>query len=584
MALAAALGWARVVAAAADRPPVSFDRDIKPILSDACFACHGPDASHREADLRLDIREAAVAMAAIVPGRPDESEVVVRILESDPDLVMPPPSTHKKLDARHKDLIIRWIQEGAEYERHWSYVPPVKPAVPDGVHGVDHLVRSRLKAIGLTSAAEADRRTLIRRLSFDLTGLPPTANEVAAFERDRSPDAYAKLVDRLLASPHYGERMAVGWLDVVRFADTIGYHSDNPRNVWPYRDWVIRSFNEDKPFDRFTIEQIAGDLLPDATNETRVGSAFNRLLLTTEENGAQAKDYVARMLTDRVRTLGAVWLGQTTGCAACHDHKFDPITMRDFYSLGAFFADVTERPIGKREDGLVLGTPEQVARLAVLDAAVAAAQKELDIAQVEWERDHGEAPWVLPELDPAATLPPGQKRIAKEAAAALQKRPGKRTDRDRKAVQAYFRSRVSSGRCPDRHAAFTAAAEERLAFYQPLPKCLVTVAKGKADVVRILPRGDWMDDTGEVVRPAFPAYLPAPKMGGREPGRLDLARWLVAREHPLTARVVMNRLWNQFFGAGLSRVLDDLGAQGEPRRIRNCSIGSPASSWIPDGG
>jgi hypothetical protein len=301
--------------------------------------------------------------------------------------------------------------------------------------------------------------------------------------------------------------MAIGWLDVVRFADTIGYHSDNPRNVWPYRDYVIRSFNDNKPFDRFTIEQLAGDLLPDASQETRVASAFNRLLLTTEEGGAQAKDYAARMLTDRVRAVGAVWLGQTTGCAGCHDHKFDPITMRDFYSLGAFFADIDEPAIGKRGDGLLLAPPADLKTLADLDAAVTAAK--------------GRLQGVVPRLDAPEIIAAVQRDIA-------------------------------------------AAEKERAAFFATLPKCLVTAKKAAPDVVRILPRGNWMDESGEVVKPAFPAYLPAPAIAGRTPDRLDLARWLVSREHPLTARVVMNRLWQQCFGTGLSRVLDDLGAQGEP--------------------
>ena len=245
---------------------------------------------------------------------------------------MPPPTAHKTLTARQKETLKRWIEQGAGYQQHWAYEMPIKAEIRSGQNGVDVLVRQRLAELGLKPAPEADRRTLIRRLYFDLLGLPPTPEEVAEFVSDTSPHAYENLVEQLLNNPHYGERMAIGWLDVVRFADTIGYHSDTPRNVWPYRDWVIKSFNDNKRFDRFTLEQIAGDLLPDASQETRVGSAFNRLLLTTEEGGAQAKDYEQRMLTDRVRAIGAAWLGQTTGCAQCHDHKFDPFTQRDFYA------------------------------------------------------------------------------------------------------------------------------------------------------------------------------------------------------------------------------------------------------------
>ena len=506
IALGLALGG---IAFADERPaaPVAFNRDIRPLLSDNCFHCHGPDASHRQADLRLDDREAAVAAGAIVPGKAASSPLIERVRATAPELVMPPPEAHKTLTPAQQALLARWIDEGAAYQKHWAYEPPVKPAVPPGAHAIDHVVRQRLTTLGLRPSAEADRRTLIRRLAFDLTGLPPTPEEVDAFVGDPAPDAYGRLVERMLASPHYGERMAIGWLDVVRFADSIGYHSDTPRNVWPYRDYVIRSFNDNKPFDRFTIEQLAGDLLPDASQETRIASAFNRLLLTTKEGGVQAKDYEARMLTDRVRAVGAVWLGQTTGCAACHDHKFDPITIRDFYSLGAFFADIDEPVFGGSGNGALVAPPEDLEKLATLDAALAAAKRRLQ--------------GVVPRLDAPDILAAAQPVV-------------------------------------------DAAEKERAAFFATLPQCLVSSRRKTPHVVRILPRGNWMDESGEVVQPAFPGYLPAPTITDRTPDRLDLARWLVSRDHPLTARVVMNRLWKQFFGAGLSRVLDDLGGQGEP--------------------
>jgi hypothetical protein len=317
----------------------------------------------------------------IAPEKPGESELVRRIVSSDEAEVMPPPEAHKLLSPRQKQVLQRWIEQGAEYQLHWSFEPPTKPDVPAAENGVDVLVRTRLMQLGLKPLPEADRRTLIRRLYFDLLGFPPTPNEVAEFVSNSSPNAYDQLVECVLQNPHYGERMALGWLDVVRFADTIGYHSDEPHNVWPYRDWVIHSFNENKRFDRFTKEQIAGDLLPEASPETRIGSAYNRLLLTTAEGGAQAKDYEARMLTDRVRAIGAIWLGLTTGCAQCHDHKFDPITTRDFYSLGAFFADIDEPIIGRREDGMLVATVEQVQQLAELDEELADGNNKLDAAQ-----------------------------------------------------------------------------------------------------------------------------------------------------------------------------------------------------------
>ena len=536
---------------------IEFNRDVRPILAENCFSCHGPDASHRQGKLRLDVRDAALAREAFVPGDAAGSELVARIRSADDDEIMPPPESFKKLSARDKTILERWIAQGAAYQRHWSYEPPVKAAIPPGANAVDTLVAWRLAAVGLTSSPEADRRTLIRRLSADLLGLPPTPSEVAAFVADPATDAYARLVERLLADPRYGERMAQGWLDLVRFADTIGYHSDNPRNVWPYRDWVIRSFNTNKRFDRFTLEQIAGDRLPDASLETRVGSAFNRLLLSTEEGGAQPKDYEARMLADRVRSIGTAWLGQTTGCAQCHDHKFDPFTTRDFYALGAFFADVQEAAVGRREEGMAVTTPEQAARLAELTAAVAVARKavgaltaQIDAAQAAWEAE-----------GPTSSAEIGE-NLPREVAAALKKAAAKRTAKDRQFVKTHFRAQVSAvGR-----AELDALAEAERAqktYADALPHCLVTESAAVPRTVRVLPRGNWMDESGEIVKPALPAYLPRPEVAGRDLTRLELAQWLVSRENPLTARAFVNRLWTQFFGMALSRVPSDLGAQGE---------------------
>lgn len=555
-------------AAAAPPAQVEFNRDVRPILSDNCYACHGPDASHREADLRLDLRDEALDSGAIVPGEPDESELIVRILSDDPDEQMPPPESKKTLTDQQKEILQRWVEQGAPYQRHWSYEPPVKPEIDGGQNAVDVLVRRRLAEIGLTPSPEADRRTLIRRLYWDLIGLPPTPEEVAAFEADQAPDAYENLVERLLQNPHFGERMAISWLDVVRFADTIGYHSDNPRNVWPYRDWVIRSFNTNKPFDRFTIEQVAGDLMPDANQETRVGSAFNRLLLTTEEGGAQAKDYEARMLADRVRAIGMAWLGQTTGCAQCHDHKFDPFTARDFYSLGAFFADIQEPIIGGREPGMPVMTPEQEGRLRELDAAQATAASaynaivpQLEIAQRQWEADVVAYDVTLPELQPDSPAAEPAKQTARQVLEIL--KATDRTPEQQQVVQDYFRHTVTQLFTAERDA-LEAAERERREYFDALPRCLVSVSTPHKRTVRILARGNWQEEVGEPLQAALPHYLPQLSVEGRELTRLDLAHWLVSCDNPLTARTVMNRLWQQFFGTGISKVLSDLGAQGEP--------------------
>ncbi len=328
--------------------PISFNRDVRPILSDHCFTCHGPDSGKRKAKLRLDQREVAIAKEAIVPGDPDASELIYRIFADDPEEHMPPPETRAPLTDAQKEILRRWIAEGAEYEDHWSYLPLARPAVPHVRRAdwlrtpVDAFVLARLEAERIAPADEAAPRDLLRRLSLDLTGLPPTPEEMESFLGDARPDAYERQVERLLASPHYGERMAVLWLDLARYADSVGYHGDQGLNVFPYRDYVIDSFNTNKPYDQFTREQLAGDLLPAPSEEQLIATGFNRLNMVTREGGAQPGEYLAKHRADRVRTVSAIWLGSTMGCAECHDHKFDPFSTKDFYSLGAFFADVRE--------------------------------------------------------------------------------------------------------------------------------------------------------------------------------------------------------------------------------------------------
>ena len=330
---------------------VRFNAHIRPILSDKCFSCHGFDSTTREENLRLDTPEGAysalesdAAKHAIVPGDAQQSVVWQRITTTDEDDIMPPPDFHKPLDAEEINLITRWIEQGAAYEEHWDFAVIEKPEEPsvDAGNPIDAFVRKNLEATDLSPAPRAKKTTLLRRLSLDLTGLPPSPEELEAFLADKSADAYEKQVARLLASPHYGERMAVPWLDAVRYADTVGYHGDQNARVFPYRDYVIEAFNDNKPFDAFTREQLAGDLLPDAGYEQKIATGFLRLNLMTREGGAQDKEYLAKSAADRVRAIGGAWLGLTTGCAECHDHKFDPFTQRDFYSMAAFFNDVRQ--------------------------------------------------------------------------------------------------------------------------------------------------------------------------------------------------------------------------------------------------
>ena len=327
---------------------VQYNRDIRPILSENCFKCHGPDEQFREADLRLDIRAAAIEHGALVSGEPESSEMISRIESEDPDTFMPPPDSNKTLTAQQKHLLRKWVEQGAKYEIHWSYLPPTRPQIPAALaeshssNPVDRFVASQLADKKLAANAEADRATLLRRLSLDLVGLPPTIEEQQAFLADNSPDAYARAVDRLLASLHFGERMAISWLDVARYADTVGYHGDQNQNVFAYRDWVIDAINRNMPFDRFTEYQLAGDLIETPTTESRIASCFNRLNMMTREGGAQPKEYISKYSADRVRTVAGAWLGSTLGCAECHDHKYDPFSTRDFYQMSAFFADLKQ--------------------------------------------------------------------------------------------------------------------------------------------------------------------------------------------------------------------------------------------------
>jgi hypothetical protein len=368
---------------------IQYNRDVRPILFENCFSCHGPDSASRQAELRLDKREVAVEKKAIVPGNADASEMIRRILSDDADEQMPPPVTKKKLTDAQKKLLVDWIKNGAEYQPHWSLIAPVRPKVPEiqseppGLprrdesagspenlntwprNPIDNFVLARLESVGLTPAPEADRRTLVRRVSLDLTGLPPTPEVVEAFVKDETPDAYERLVDKLMASPKWGEHRGRYWLDAARYGDTHGIHIDNYREIWSYRDWVIDAINKNMPFDQFTIENLAGDLLPNATLDQKLGSGFNRCNITTSEGGAIDEEYQVLYTRDRVETTSKVWMGLTSGCAVCHDHKFDPITQKEFYQLAAFFNNTTQKPM----DGNIKDTPPIVMVPPKTDAA-----------------------------------------------------------------------------------------------------------------------------------------------------------------------------------------------------------------------
>lgn len=749
----------------AEPAKIEFNRDIRPILSENCYRCHGPDTRNRQGKLRLDVESGAKGegesgKTAVVPGKSTESELVVRVLSDDPDLKMPPADSGKSLSPEQRELLKRWIDEGASWQGHWSFLPIKRPPLPAAIDAsrvknpIDLFVLDALAKHGLSPSKEADRVTLIRRLYFDLVGLPPKIEEVDAFVKSTDPRAYENLVDRLLDSPHFGERMAILWLDLVRYADTVGYHGDQDISVSPFRDYVIKSFNENKRFDRFTTEQLAGDLLAEPTIEQRIASGYNRLGMMSAEGGIQDKEYRAKYAAERVRNLSGTWLGLTMGCSECHDHKFDPVTMKDFYGMEAFFADIDEKgyygganATGEWGPKISVPTYDQQVELSSLDASIAAVRQKIDTstpllekAQAEWESvARGTAEWtplkptlvqskegttlniledssilasgnapakdvytittnlpmagitairleVLPDdslpkkgpgragngnfvltefsvnyrrepqgkaqpivLDqPSATIeqtiladgsPGGGWKIAdaidgdakgakwgwailpevgiaqhavfetlidltgtKEGtltftlaqntesaqhtigrfrlSATTSPRPvrafgaevpaairpilalpaDKRSEEQKKQIASHYRSIAPS--LAIERTKLAALETKRLALAKEFRTTLVTVSVPPRPI-RVLPRGNWMDDSGAIVDPSLPTALPQLSIKDRRLTRLDLAKWITSTENPLTARVFVNRLWKTHFGAGLSRKLDDLGAQGD---------------------
>ena len=514
---------------------VRFSTDIRPILSDRCFHCHGPDEESREAELRLDI--APEADHVVVPGDPSESELFRRITSTDPDEQMPPPGHGKPLTNDEVSLLRRWIEGGGKWSAHWAYEKPVKTVPPDIAVGspsnwIDRFIAARLADESLELSPEADRVTLLRRISFDLTGLPPTPEDVDAFVNDKSANAWEKVVDRLLASDEHGERMATYWLDLVRYADTVGYHGDQDHNISPYRDWVIDAFIENMPFDRFTAEQLAGDLVEGSGIDQKIASGYNRLLQTTHEGGLQPKEYLAIYAADRIRNLSEVWMGGTMGCCQCHNHKFDPYTIEDFYSIGAFFADLDEAQHfksggnslpTKREPELVVLTQRERLRIDELKQEIAGI------------------------------------RIASQHVA----------NGDQSSVGAVI------GKLEKEIEAINKAARRTMISASIEPRTM-----------RVLPRGNWLDDSGPVVTSSIPKFLGTLDTGSKRATRLDLASWLTDAENGnglLTARVFANRFWYLLFGEGIARNLTDFGGQGEPpshpELLDNLAIEFVESGW-----
>ncbi len=664
--------------------PLSYNRDVRPMLSDSCFACHGPDKANRKGDLRLD-----------QPGNFDRQEFVRRIHAREEDEVMPPPGTHKKLSDEQKRILERWIKEGASHEAHWSFVPPVKP---QGGGDIDGFIRAQLAQRGLMPSPRADAATLVRRVALDLTGLPPTPEEQSRFGE---PDSHAAMVDHFLASPAYGEHMAAAWLDAARYADTNGYQVDRDRELWPWRDWVVRAFNANMPFDQFTVEQLAGDLLPSPTLDQRIATGFHRNHMLNEEGGIIAEEFLAEYAADRVETTAAVWMGQTFNCARCHDHKFDPFTQHDFYAMKAFFHNVPERGVGLYSNPIRTNAPpfvrlparELEARISALNARLKPVEdklkglaagdlepwaKKVAAAKIDWqpldplEAAGGDTPpqvadgavWIGPQetrannivikarvpkgpvtamrlecsttassasfqwselkiggtklhaidathlsvldndrktrsvLSVAPNKPvqalfefekpledaevritigvenaggPSQWRLSASTTASeliapasivaiAQKEPAQRTAAERGRLANFRMAQMPGHRRLSEEAA--ALKKQIAAAEAEIPTTLVMEEQKEMRPTFILMRGAY-DKPGQKVDAATPAVLP-PLAAGLPRNRLGLARWLVSRENPLTARVIVNRFWQHFFGAGLVRTSEDFGSQGEP--------------------
>lgn len=508
--------WIPAAISVAEQREIDFARDIRPLLSNACFQCHGPDEESREADLRLDTAEGAYrdlgGYQAIKPHAADASALVARITTTDVDERMPPPDSGLKLSPADIDLLKAWIAQGGKYDQHWAFRPILRDPLPQqdvaAMHNpIDAFVIKRLQDAGLTLADEADRSTLIRRVYLDLLGLPPSRDDVATFLGDQRPGAYGRVVDRVLANPHYGERWGRHWLDQARYADTNGYTVDSDRSMWPYRDWVIQAINADLPFDQFTIEQLAGDLLPKPTTEQLVATGFHRNTLINQEGGTDREQFRNEAVVDRVNTTGAVWLGLTVGCAQCHTHKFDPLTQHEYYQLFAFFN--SSQDVNSVTPTLTVPSAAEQAHLAELDHQLTQANAAL--AQSNTRQD-----------DPA-------------------------TDAERTQLAAEVK-RLQT---------------ERDKFAKSLPTTMILRDLDKPRETNVLIRGDFLRK-GDVVPAAVPAFLPAMAAASSNRTRLDLAKWLVSDENPLTARVTVNRVWGRFFGQGLVETENDFGLQGTP--------------------
>lgn len=559
---------ALVLAASPDAP--NFSREILPILSDHCFACHGPDEHARKGGLRLDTREGALAPGksgaiAVVPRQSGPSEIIRRMRSSDPDERMPPAKANKPLSDAQIDLLARWIDSGADWGRHWAYEPPVRPPIPPTtapasnpgpeVHPIDAFIQHRLERDHIPPTSPASPETLIRRVTLDLTGLPPTPAEIDAFLGDSRPDAWERLVDNLLASPRYGERMAWEWLEASRYADTNGYQGDSERTMWPWRDWVVDAFNRNLPFDTFSTWQLAGDLLPDATLEQRLATGFVRNHMINGEGGRIPEENRIDYLFDQTETVGTLWLGATLNCTRCHNHKFDPLTQRDYYGLLAYFNRTAVDGSGgdpQSRPNLEIPTPEQSDRRRAAEETLARAIQNTDAIEArKYPRDPGQT----------ITNSPAAQDLPKEVLEPLKIAPKSRNPAQLEKLATHWKTLDSA--YAEALESQRQAATNRDAIVRAIPRVMIMEDVATPRDTFILNRGNYLQPGTKVGAALPPALTPFEIAPDAPTNRLTLARWLFAREHPLTARVTVNRYWQTFFGSGLVKTSEDFGLQGE---------------------
>jgi hypothetical protein len=567
---------------------IDFNRQILPILSDACFHCHGPDAATREAKLRLDQREGIFRtredVTVVVPGKPDASELILRISSPHEDEVMPPRKASRQLNPAEVDLLKRWVAAGAPWGTHWAFTPPQRPPVPAIAvsetasrllaplsppvirNPIDAFVAARLARENLPQAPEAARETLLRRVTLELTGVPPTPAEVEAFLADRSPDAYERVVDRLLASPRYGERWAWDWLDVARYADTNGFQGDPERTMWPWRDWVVNAINANMPYDQFTIEQLAGDLLPNATTGQKLASGFHRNNMFNGEGGRIPEETRVENVFDRVETTATVWLGLTFTCARCHDHKYDPIAQKDYYALYDIFNQMSET--GRNQGGgqvppvMDLSTPAEQERVKRANAKLDAIAKRVEAFEVKkFPRKEGK---------PVADSPDAIKLPGNLYATHAKVEPRRRNINGLLEALPHFKTTEPDPEYAQLLEEHIAAVRERDNATARITRVMIMDELKEPRETFVLNRGNYESKTDQKVVGAVPALFrgaDAARAGGQAEARinrLDLARWLVSPENPLVARVTVNRVWQAFFGHGFVKTAEDFGVQSEP--------------------